>query len=406
MRTTIKLLSAICAGTTLLACSSAGVAPVAGQLAPAPAPVSAPALADGYYTLGRNQHAAGRYEDALQSYRQALQLAPRHVNARNGLAVLYAGQGDYGKAIVLWQELVRESAGVVTPESAFLLGNLGYAYLLAGDGAQAVSALEKACVLDPLNAVSWEHLARALEQQGQGERAALMLRQARSLQAHDLRSDYALLADQGMAPATARALAARRGQDGWSDTGREGEHDATPVVPASQPGWPRSLARTEVVAAGGAMVQLRRVAAPAPSPASALAPQLPLQAPDVRPAGAPAALLPPSAPVAPALAANAGMAVRLEISNGNGVTGMAAALARTVRSDDVKVVRLSNVRPFAVPVSRIEYRADQQAAAQALAARLGMTATEPRADNQRAEVRIVLGRDLLSPAVLRQRYLK
>ena len=409
MRTTIKLLSAVCAGTTLLACSSAGVAPAAGQLAPAPAPVSAPALADGYYTLGRNQHAAGRYEDALQSYRQALQLDPRHVNARNGLAVLYAGQGDYGKAIVLWQELVRESAGAVTPESAFLLGNLGYAYLLAGDGGQAVSALEKACVLDPLNAVSWEHLAQALEQQGQGERAALMLRQARSLQAHDVRRDYALLADQSMAPATARALAARRGQDSWPDAGREGEHDATPVVPAPQPGWPRSLARTEVVAAGGAMVQLRRVAAPAPSPASpasALAPQLPLQAPDVRPAGAPAALLPPSAPVAPALAANAGMAVRLEISNGNGVTGMAAALARTVRSDDVKVVRLSNVRPFAVPVSRIEYRADQQAVAQVLAARLGMTATEPRADNQRAEVRIVLGRDLLSAAVLRQRYLK
>ena len=100
------------------------------------------------------------------------------------------------------------------------------------------------------------------------------------------------------------------------------------------------------------------------------------------------------------------MAVRLEISNGNGVTGMAAALARAVRSDDVKVVRLTNMRPFAVPVSRIEYRADQQAAAQALAARLGMTATEPRADNQRAEARIGRGRDPLSLTVLRQRYLK
>ncbi|HEU4843972.1 MAG TPA: LytR C-terminal domain-containing protein [Burkholderiaceae bacterium] len=389
MRTTIKLLSAVCAGTALLACSSAGVAPAAGQLAPAPVPASSPALADGYYTLGRSQHAAGRYEDALQSYRQALQLDPRHVNARNGMAVLYAGQGDYGKAILLWQELVRESAGALTPESAFLLGNLGYAYLLAGDGGPAVSALEKACLLDPRNAMSWEHLAQALERQGQGERAALMLRQARSLQAHDLRRDYALLADESVAPATARALAARRGQGG----GRDGEHDGKVQGPEQlQPSWPRSLARTEVMPAGGALVQLRRIAAP-----------------DARPAGAPAPSLPPSAPVAPALsalAANAGVAVRLEISNGNGVTGMAAALARTVRSDDVKVVRLTNMRPFAVPVSRIEYRADQQAAAQALAARLGMTATAPRPDNRRADVRIVLGRDLLSAAVLRQRYLK
>ena len=103
---------------------------------------------------------------------------------------------------------------------------------------------------------------------------------------------------------------------------------------------------------------------------------------------------------------DAHLPVRLEISNGNGVTGMAAALARTMRGDDVKVVRLTNVRPFAVPVSRVEYQSDQQAEALALAARLGMTVTAPREGQQRAEVRIVLGRDLLSPAVLRQRYLK
>ncbi|MBA5636553.1 LytR C-terminal domain-containing protein [Duganella sp. LX20W] len=248
------------------------------------------------------------------------------------------------------------SAGVAPPGPA--------GHVLASEGEQAVTALEQACVHDPLDPGHWEQLAQALELQGQGERAALMRRQAQSLRTHDLERDYAL-------------LAARRRE--------ELERSMPNRAEEAPPHPPQALARIEVIAVGGAMVQLRRVAAQAPA-GSALMGQAASS----------------SSPVA--VAGN--QPVRLEISNGNGVTGMAAALARTMRGDDVKVVRLTNVRPFAVPVSRVEYRADQQEAAEALATRLGMTVTAPREGQQRAEVRIVLGRDLLSPAVLRQRYLK
>src|ERR1700740_502010 len=106
MRTTIRIVSAACAGVLLLACSSVVAPPP-----PAAQQLRAPAEADRYYAQGRGQHAAQRYAEAMQSYRQALQLDPLHVNARNGLAVLYAGQGDYGKAIALWRELVDGSSG-------------------------------------------------------------------------------------------------------------------------------------------------------------------------------------------------------------------------------------------------------------------------------------------------------
>lgn len=250
-------------------------------------------------------------------------------------------------------------AGVVaTPPPA--------AYLLADEGGQAITALEQACVHDPLDPGHWEQLALALERQGQGERAALMRKQAQSLRTHDLGNDYALLA--------ARRRELERGApDGSAETAPR----------------PQALARIEVVAVGGAMVQLRRVPAQAAPPSPPSPP-----------------LLPPSPSPAPASLAAGEPPVRLEISNGNGVTGMAAALARTMRGDDVQVVRLTNLRPFAVPVSRVEYQSDQRAAAQALASRLGMAVTAPREGQQRAQVRIVLGRDLLSPAVLRQRYLK
>ncbi|HJV00865.1 MAG TPA: LytR C-terminal domain-containing protein [Burkholderiaceae bacterium] len=262
----------------------------------------------------------------------------------------------------------------------------------ASEGEQVITALEQACVRDPLDPGHWEQLAQALALQGQGERAALMRRQAQSLRTHDLGRDYALL------DAWRREAPGRGTPDG---------REETPPLP------PPALARIEVIAVGGAMVQLRRVAAQAPAvqAASHSSPHFsPSQSPSKSPsasesASASASSLSSSSPASvPQLPGS--QPVRLEISNGNGVTGMAAALARTVGGDDVKVVRLTNVRPFAVPVSRVEYRAGQQLAAETLATRLGMTVTAPREGQQRAEVRIVLGRDLLSPAVLRQRYLK
>jgi hypothetical protein len=85
--------------------------------------------------------------------------------------------------------------------------------------------------------------------------------------------------------------------------------------------------------------------------------------------------------------------VRLEISNGNGVTGAAARLARSLEGSGVKTVRLTNTRPFTVPLSRIEYRREQQALAQQLGRRLGLPLRTLRADPGYADMRIVLGRD-------------
>lgn len=95
---------------------------------------------------------------------------------------------------------------------------------------------------------------------------------------------------------------------------------------------------------------------------------------------------------APAHAAAA--IVRLEISNGNGVTGAAARLARSLDGDGVKTVRLSNLRPFVEPQSRIEYQREQQKTAQALGRRLNLPLQRARGSSTYADLRIVLGRDV------------
>ncbi|OFA09000.1 LytR C-terminal domain-containing protein [Duganella phyllosphaerae] len=213
-----------------------------------------------------------------------------------------------------------------------------------------ITALERACLLEPTNAANWARLATALEADGQRERAARFYQQAATLAAHDARRDYALLA--AAAPAAAASAAA-----------------ATPAGAAHGPY--ADMPRTQVQQIGAALVQVVRVAAP------------PLVARMEPPAVSSKSVTAPSAPV------------QLEICNGNGVTGAAASLARVARTlnlDGVTTVRLTNARPFTVARTRIEYPHAQRAMAEELAQRLDI-ALKFRRKTAPHELRIVLGHD-------------
>ncbi|TYQ05330.1 UNVERIFIED_ORG: LytR cell envelope-related transcriptional attenuator [Zoogloea ramigera] len=219
----------------------------------------------------------------------------------------------------------------------------------------AITALERACLLDPMNAANWARLATALEADGQRERATRFYQQAATLSAHDARRDYALLAGAAAGTAAPAALSV-----------------SVPAAADAYAGMPR----TQVQQIGAAMVQVVRVEAPA-------------LAARVAPAGA------SSLAAATATAASSAAPpdpVRLEISNGNGVTGAAASLARTLDLDGVTTVRLTNARPFTVPRTRIEYPHAQRALAEALSHRLDIP-LKVRRDTAPRDVRIVLGHD-------------
>ena len=338
MRLTTSRLAAACACLGLAACTT--------QLAHVPVRSGA----DSAYAAGRQHFERGDLPAAQAAYEQALRHAPRHVNARNGLAVLHAQRGEHDAAITHWLALTQE-ASMPQPRQAYLFSNLGHAYYLSGRDAQALTALEQACLLDPLNAQAWRHLAQVLERLGQHERAAVMRRQAASLQEHDVRRDLALL----------RGEVAPQG------------------VPAPVPEAP-AMARVEITQSDG-MARLRRVPAAVRSlPAGPLTPA----------AGTP---LP-----------------RLEIVNGNGVPGLAAALARSLAGAPVQVVRLANEASFQVARTRVEYRPAQEQAARQLARQLG-TQVQTQVPTQAAdcpasELRLVLGRDLSDPAMLHRYYLQ
>jgi tetratricopeptide (TPR) repeat protein len=338
-KTLIQHLAVLCAGGMLLACADLFEA---GK--PSPQATSA---ADEAYMLGRNQYLARRYEDAMTSYRKALQADPRHVNANNGMATLYAERRDFGRAIGIWQDLTGKASMASGPGVAFLFSNLGYAQYLNGDYEKALVALEKACLLDPLNHRAWQHMGEALQKLGQDERAKQMLGQAAALREHDLRADYAATGGGRVAAVDSAVKAPLRPDQEFA------------AVAASVP--------------ADAEITLRRVAQ-TETDASAPRAREPLPAPL-------------ETPVVPDVAL-------LEIRNGNGVTRMARALAHQMGDPDLKVVRLTNEKGFAVQQTRVEYQGAFRAAAERLAWRVG-GAKVVEVDNCKPnDMRLVIGRDL------------
>lgn len=329
-RILLNTLSILCSGAMLLACSH----PPLRQ----PARAAALSGADEDYLRGRNLHLEHRYDEAVAAYQAALRADPGHVNARNGLAIAYAEQRDFAKAIPIWRELTRGATMSSGPATAYLFSNLGYAYFLNGQYDEASVALEKACLLNPLNDRAWQYLGETLQKLGQDERAQQMLRQASALREHDVRADYAQTGQAAGSPALAQALAR---------------------APRSEREW----AFVEVSGKPGGMLELRRVGTAA-EPAKAVADK-----------------------TAPAVAT-------LEISNGNGRQGMARQLSRQLRDPGVRIVHITNEKGFGVRRTRIEYQPAFRSVAERLAERIGSGMPVELKGGSRADLRLVIGRDL------------
>lgn len=242
----------------------------------------------------------------------------------------------------------RTHAIALTPVALLCAGLVSCAPLdtrlqVASAPAANLQALERACLRDPLDARAWQALGEALSTGGQDRRAQQMFRQAVVLRQHDLRADFDAVGGRTGVVALDQALAAP---------------DLAPLPAPATDGWAQSHIHVGI----DGMLELRRT---------------------------------------PALHATAPLAhARLEISNGNGITGMARALSRRIDEPGVQVTRLSNQPGFAVRHTRIEYEATHIDAARRLALRLGTAQLKEVGSGAPANLRLVLGRDLTRQGAL------
>jgi tetratricopeptide (TPR) repeat protein len=299
------------------------------------------------------------------------------VEARNGLGVIYSKQGKYREAIEAFQVAIQQA-----PKAAHLYSNLGYAYYLQGAYGESVTALEQATALDPANKRALNNLGLAYAKAGNNGESVQVFAQAANI------------------PTTIPNV------------------PVVEVATPSQSTLQLPVNSATVVAALPAETNVQ----PAPQPeeqiltlpkdrgvirsASAASPTVPVMDSHVKlvqlsPNVSELHVQPYSAEpmqLATVLSTPNPEKLRVEVANGNGVTGAAGKVGQFLRSQGYPAARLTNQKPFQVRMTQIQYREGYQAEAQLLQASLPDMHELVKRNNMRpgVSVRFVLGKDMVT----------
>jgi Flp pilus assembly protein TadD len=109
-----------------------------------------------WYSLGVAYFELGRYQEAVEAYKEALRLKPDDAAAWNNLGNAYSDLGRYQEAIQAYKEALR-----LEPDNAVPWKNLGVVYRQLGRHEEAVNAEKEAIRLEPDDPVAWADLGFA-----------------------------------------------------------------------------------------------------------------------------------------------------------------------------------------------------------------------------------------------------
>jgi tetratricopeptide (TPR) repeat protein len=322
-----------------------------------------------HYERGRHHDALQQWSRAIEAYRQAIAADTRNVEAYNALGVALARNGQIELA-----EATLRQAIALAPERAHMRSNLGYVLLLEELPEEAIFHL----------------------------RAALNLDESDKVAAINLRDALARAADARRPAASAQAAKPGPVQEVWGVRGATESVSVPPpftqvdvplplsVAPVQSPATPTSDPMALRAATGSRAVDVRVIDKASVGAIARLHATL---ARDTAPARAAANT---DAAAAPARATSHPAMARVEVSNGNGVPGMAAGLGRWLATQGIATDRLTNQRPFRQQHTVVQYREGYEGTARMVVKTMAPSVqAEARSMRHlRSDVRIVLGRDI------------
>ena len=94
---------------------------------------------DAHYLLGDFHQGRGRHREAIEEFNKAIRIDPMFVKAYNGIAVSLDQMGEHERAQEYYQ-----TALAIKPDLDYLHNNLGYSFLLQERYEEAAAAFEKA----------------------------------------------------------------------------------------------------------------------------------------------------------------------------------------------------------------------------------------------------------------------
>ena len=101
-------------------------------------------VADTYNNRGVAKETKGHIDQAIENYKKAIELDPKHTSAHNNLGVALRVGGDIDGAIAHYNRALE-----IVPGFADVYFNRGIAWKIKGDLRQAVSDMKKALSLRP-----------------------------------------------------------------------------------------------------------------------------------------------------------------------------------------------------------------------------------------------------------------
>ena len=124
---------------------------------PTPTPTRSP---DSFISEALSFAAEGKYRQAVEAYRKAIQADPRNINTYIEAARLQVFSGDYDGAVEN-----AENALLLNPNHSLAMAVRGWALGLRGDYQLALASLNNAIEKDPGNALAYAYLAEVLARQ-------------------------------------------------------------------------------------------------------------------------------------------------------------------------------------------------------------------------------------------------
>jgi tetratricopeptide (TPR) repeat protein len=390
---------------------------------------------ESHYRLACYYQERGDHREALEEFKKVVLIDPGHARAYGGMGVSYDQLKDFVRAMECY-----ERALALNPDLEAVHNNLGYSYLLQGKPEEAISEFKKAIARNDNDSRCHNNLGLAYAAQGRldlaldefklaGDESKAHYNVARFYQerglyqlAHfhfalALRLDpsftharLALEAIEGLARIFKTALPTETQETRPSDLSPGNEKDlvgkeplivsdlsVVPVVKRPDPQAETDVAVPEATHEEKAKAEpeettLRNESAPDES----------------QPEGTPSPLLsgtPSRKPVSPSepprsnkeASSSSLHGVNVEVSNGNGVNGMARKVGRYLRARGLEVTRITNAGHFNHQDSKIYYQKGYQGAASHLADQLPsiQDVEESRPfDRPQIKVKVLIGRDL------------
>ncbi len=117
---------------------------------------------DSHYLLASYYHESGRHKVAIKEFKKVILIDPGYVKAYNGIGVSYDQLGYSAKAVEYYKKALD-----LNPELDYVLNNLGYSYIIQGKPEDAIDILEKAVNLNNHNKQIHNNLGLAYANTGQ-----------------------------------------------------------------------------------------------------------------------------------------------------------------------------------------------------------------------------------------------